>query len=287
MPALANLNGKPMLLSEVMVPALDRGFLFGDAVYEVMRVYRGKPWHLDDHWRRFAQSLESIRIVGVDLDRLRSRVLETIAAGGFQEALAYVQVTRGAGPNRTHVFPASATPLEFLYVEEYLDKYAEERRSGGSVITLPDVRWDRCDIKSTNLLANVLGMQAAKEAGAVEALLYLSDGTITEGTHASFFGVLDGQVLTAPNSNAILPGITRSLVLRLANRANIPVREHTLKREDLTRVSELFLTGTTAEVLPIVRVDGQPVANGKPGAVTRRLQEAYREAIAEFVGTTG
>jgi D-alanine transaminase len=282
MPPLADLNGKRMPLAEVMVPALDRGFLFGDAIYEVLRIYHGKPWLLEEHWCRLGQSLASIRIAGVDLNRLRGRLLDTIAASRFREAIAYVQVTRGTGLNRAHTFPAGATPLEFLFVEEYADKYAEERRIGANVITLPDVRWDRCDIKSTNLLANVLAMQAAKEAGAVEALLCSADGTILEGSHSSFFGVLGGRVLTAPNSNAILPGITRSLVLRLADRAGIEVQEHTLKRDDLPRVSELFLTGTTTEVLPVVRVDGRTVGDGKPGKVTQRLQEAYREAVDEF-----
>jgi D-alanine transaminase len=282
MEALANLNGEQMPLSQVRIPALDRGFLFGDAVYEVLRVYQGRPWLLPDHFRRLAQSLESIRIRGVDLDRLRQRLLATIEAGPFREAIAYLQITRGVAP-RKHPFPTGVTPTELLYVQEFHDPYTEARRTGAAVITQPDVRWDRCDIKSTNLLGNVLAMQAAVEAGAVEALLALPDGTLTEGTHTSFFGVLDGTVLTAPNSNAILPGITRSLVLQLAQRTRVPVREHTLKRDDLGRVSELFLTGTTSEVLPVVRVDGRAIADGQPGPVTRRLQEAYADAVREFL----
>jgi D-alanine transaminase len=282
MDALANLNGERMPLADVKIPALDRGFLLGDAVYEVLRLYRGRPWLLEEHWRRLARSLEAIRIAGVDLDRLRRRLLETIAAGPFLEATGYIQITRGVAP-RTHRFPARATPLEFLYVQEFHDPHGEARQRGAAVLTQPDCRWGRCDIKSTNLLGNVLAMQAAVEAGCVEALLYRPDGTLTEGTHTSFFGVLDGTVLTAPNSNAILPGITRGLVLRLAARAGIAVREHVLTRADLGRVSELFLTGTTTEVLPVVRVDGQPIRDGRPGPVTRRLQEAYVEAVQEFV----
>src|SRR5207244_4763315 len=126
-----------------------------------------------------------------------------------------------------------------------------------------------------------------KEAGGLESLLYLPDDTLTEGTHTSFFGVLNGSVLTAPNSHAILPGITRGLTLRLAAQARIPVREHVLKRKDLGEVSELFLTGTTSEVLPVTRVDGRPVADGRPGPVTRRLQEAYAEAVREFPAARG
>jgi D-alanine transaminase len=282
MNALANLNGERMPLEDVRIPALDRGFLFGDAVYEVLRVYHGKPWLEREHFARLAHSLEAIRIHGVDLERLKRRMIETIAAGGFQEATVYIQITRGAAP-RKHAFPIGATPLEFLYVQEFIDPYVELRQSGAAVITQPDIRWDRCDIKSTNLLANVLALQAAVEAGGVEALFVLADGTLTEGTHTSFFGVMDGVLLTSPRSPAILPGITRSLILNLARRAGLSVREQALKQTDLTHVAELFLTGTTSEVLPIVRVDDRPIGDGQPGPVTRRLQEAYRQAVREAV----
>jgi D-alanine transaminase len=282
MEPLANINGKQMPLADVRISAQDRGFLFGDAVYEVLRIYGGKPWLEDEHFGRLARSLDAIRIGGVDVRRLRQRVHDTIRAGRFGEAIVYIQITRGAAP-RSHTFSAGILPLEFLYVLEFLDPYVQARETGAAVITQPDTRWDRCDIKSTNLLANVLAMQAAKEAGGLEALLYLPDGTVTEGTHTSFFGVLDGTVLTAPNSNAILPGITRGLVLRLAARAGVPVREHVIRRDDLGRVSELFLTGTTSEVLPVVTVDGRPVGEGRPGPVVRRLQEAYRLAVREFL----
>jgi len=282
MQAIANLNGQQMPLSEARISALDRGFLFGDAVYEVLRVYQGRPWLVLEHFQRLEQSLKAIRINGVDLLRLRKRMLATIAAGPFQEATVYIQVTRGEAP-RTHAFPEKARPLEFLYVQEFHDRYREARQTGAAVIARPDIRWGRCDIKSTNLLGNVLAMQAAKEAGCLEALFYLPDGTLTEGTHTSFFGVLQGAVLTAPRSTAILPGITRGLLLRLAAKAEIPVREHVLKRSDLASVSELFLTGTTSEVLPVIRVDGQTIGNGRPGPVTRRLQEAYQQAVIDSV----
>jgi D-alanine transaminase len=279
---LANINGTAIPLAEAKVSALDRGFLFGDAVYEVLRVYQGRPWLANEHFHRLARSLEAIRIRGVDLDRLSCRMADTIAAGPFREATVYIQITRGTAP-RTHVFPADVTPLEFLYVQEFHDHYAEARRIGAPVITQPDIRWGRCDVKSTNLLANVLAIQAAKEAGCREALLYLPDGTLTEGTHSSFFAVRDGAILTAPNSNDILPGITRGLVLRLSHRAGIPVKEQILKRSDMDHVAELFLTGTTSEVLPVVRVDGMPIGDGRPGPITRRLHEAYAQAVREFV----
>ena len=280
MEPLANLDGERMPLSEARVSALDRGFLFGDAVYEVLRVYDGRPWLMEEHFARLARSLEAIRIHGIDLARMRQRMLETIAAGPFGEAIVYIQITRGSAP-RSHGFPPGVKPLEFFYVQEYHDPYLQARQIGAAVITVPDLRWGRCDIKSTNLLANILAAQAAKEAGCVEALLCSDDGIVSEGTHTSLFGVLDGKLLTAPNSPHILPGITRGLILRLAQRAKIDLQEHELRRPDLKRVSELFLTGTTSEVLPVVRVDGQPITDGKPGPITQRLQEAYREAVRE------
>lgn len=279
---LANLNGVAMPLAEVKVSAMDRGFLFGDAVYEVLRVYHGKPWLAEEHFRRLERSLHSIRIAGINVERLRQRMQETIAAGPFQEAIVYIQITRGAAP-RSHPFPVGATPLELLYVQEFQDPYTEARRTGASAITQPDIRWERCDIKSTNLLANVMAMQAAKEAGCQEALLCLPDGTLTEGTHTSFFGVLHGAILTAPATNAILPGITRGLLMRLAQRAGITLKEHVLTRADLPVVSELFLTGTTSEVLPIVRVDGKPIGTDTPGPITRKLQDAYQATVREFL----
>lgn len=280
MRALANVNGETMPLEQARVPVLDRGFMFGDAVYEVLRVYRGRPWLIEAHFARLARGLEALRIPGVDLARLKERMHATIAAGKFQEAVAYVHITRGAAP-RKHAFPPNAVPFELLYVQEFSDPYVELRRTGAKAITQPDIRWDRCDIKSTNLLGNVLAMQAATEAGCVEALLYLPDGTLTEGAHTSFFAVRDGVLLTRPNSSAILPGTTRDLVLRLAAQVGLPAREQSLNRAELPLVSDLFLTGTTSEVLPIVRVDEQVIADGRPGIATRKLQEAFARAVSE------
>jgi D-alanine transaminase len=281
---LANLNGQTMPLVDVKVSALDRGFLFGDAVYEVLRVYRGKPWMEREHFDRLVRSLALIRIGGVDMDRLRRRMHETIAAGGFGDCVVYMQVTRGAVYPRRHAFPADAAPTELLWVEEYDDtKTAQQRQVGISVISQPDLRWQRCGIKSTNLLANVLANQAAAEAGAAEAILYLPDGTLTEASHSSFFWVTHGNLCTTPHDANILPGITRIEVLGLTERAGVAVRECYLKRDDLAGVDEFFLTGTTSEVLPVTRIDGRPVAGGHPGPVTRRLQAAHAEAVLEFL----
>ncbi len=189
-----------------------------------------------EHFDRLARSLAAIRIGGVDVDRLRRRMHETIAAGGFGECVVYLQVSRGSAYPRKHAFPKAAVPLELLWVDEYDDaRTAQLREHGAGVITQPDMRWHRCDIKSTNLLANVLTNQAAAEAGAAEAILYLPDGTLTEASHSSFFWVTEGSLCTTPHDANILPGITRTVVLRLAERARVRVRESYLKRDALAQ----------------------------------------------------
>jgi D-alanine transaminase len=281
-PALANINGTAVPLDEAKIPALDRGFLFGDAVYEVIRVYQGRPWLMQEHFSRLAHSLAEIRITGVNLPCLQQRVLETIQAGGFGESLIYVQITRGTAPRR-HAFPAQTQPLEFFYVQEFRDTYGEWRENGAGAITDPDLRWQRCDIKSTNLLGNVLAMQAATEAGCIEALLYKPDGTLTEGTHTSLFAVRDGVLLAPPQNPTILPGITRQLIESLAADQNVILREQSISLRDLDLVEELFLTGTTSEVLPLIHVDKAPIGTARPGPVTRRLQAAYNQAVQTFL----
>jgi D-alanine transaminase len=279
---LANLHGKIMPLDEVTISPLDRGFLFGDAVYEVLRIYAGKCWLEQEHFDRFARSLDEIFIRGVDMPRMRKRMHETIAAGGFKEAIVYLQVTRGAAP-RKHAFPKDITPLELLWVQDYADTYRPLCESGCSVITFPDLRWHRADIKSTNLLGNVLANQASAEAGCAEALLYLPDGTMTEASHSTFFAVEAGKLHTTPLKANVLPSITRGFTLKLAQSAGIDLVERYLKRAELEGADELFLVGTTCEVLPIVTIDGRAVKGGKPGPVTRRLQSAYTECVRAFL----
>lgn len=286
MPApLANVHGAIMPLDEVKVSAQDRGFLLGDAVYEVLRLYRGRAWLEQEHFERLKNSLAAIRIGGVDLERFRRRMHETIARGAFTEGMVYLHVTRGAAPRR-HAFPKAATPLEFLFVQDYDDgPTAQARAVGTSVITLPDIRWGRCDIKSTNLLANVLANQAATEAGATEALLYLPDGTMSEASHSSFFAVKSGVVHTTPLQANILPGITRNFLIRLAQKADIPIREHAFSRTDLYAMDEVFLTGTTSEVLPVVKVDGKTIGTGKPGPMAQRMLALHQHAVGELLAT--
>jgi len=294
---LANLHGKIMPLDEVTISPLDRGFLFGDDVYEVLRIYNGKPWLEQEHFDRFIRSIDEIgisirpspsgRAVGgegtfVDMPRMRQRMHETIQAGGFTEAIVYLQVTRGAAP-RKHAFPKDVAPLELLWVQEYADTYRPLCKTGCGVITFPDLRWHRADIKSTNLLGNVLANQASSEAGCAEALLYLPDGTMTEASHSTFFAVKNNQLHTTPLKANVLASITRGYTLKLASMANIEVVEREVRREELLDTDELFLVGTTCEVLPIVTVDGKLVKNGQPGPLTQRLQAIYTESVRAFL----
>jgi D-alanine transaminase len=286
-PPLANLHGVLLPVEDVRISAQDRGFLFGDAVYEVLRVYGGvdggKVWLEAEHFERLRRSLAEIRIRGVDMDRLRQRMHQTIAAGPFGDCMVYMHVTRGAAPRR-HAFPLPLTPLELLWVQDYDDApAAQQRQAGVKVITHPDIRWGRCDIKSTNLLANVLANQAAYEAGGVEALLYLADGTMSEASHSSFFTVTDGVIQTTPLRANILPGITRNFVCDLIRKNNLPLHEKSLSREELYHCDEAFLTGTTTEVMAVVRIDDRTIGGGVPGPVTRRLHALYAEVVRDFL----
>ena len=275
------LNGTRLPIGEAKVSVLDRGFLFGDGIYEVLRIYSGKPWLEADHFARLERSLAAVRIHGVDLERLRKQIREGILSGGFREAIVYIQITRGVAP-RAHAFPANVRPTELMWIKEATDTYGPLRERGVKVALQPDLRWKRCDIKSLNLLANVLANQAAKEANAAEAILYFDDGTISEASHSSLFGAIGGKIRTTVENPGILPGITRKFTLDLARRIGVPVDFRSLHRDDLAGAEELFLTGTSMEVCPVVQVDEQTIADGKPGPVTRRLQEAYKAVLAEF-----
>jgi D-alanine transaminase len=278
--SLACLNGAIMAPEEATVPIWDRGFLFGDAVYEVCRIYRGRSWLEDEHMARLRRSLAEMRIGPVDFARLARRMHETIAASGVEEGTIYVQITRGVAP-RLHAFPdPPVEPTEVIVVRPYDDAAtARLRESGVPVVSQPDWRWRRCDVKSTNLLANVLANQAAHEANAYEAVLFGPDGNITEATHSSLLWVRDGRLEGTPEGPGILPGTTRLAVLPLAASEGIPFAEATISLDDLRAADEILLSGTTIEVLPVVAIDGRPVGDGQPGPLTRRLQKAFRSSL--------
>jgi D-alanine transaminase len=275
------LNGEYLPIERASVSVEDRGFLFADGIYEVAHVYRGRIFEWDAHMRRMADGLGALRIPFRELDGLGAiaqRLLDEngLAAG---EATIYVQITRGAAP-RAHAFPPDSTPPTVLVVARPFDGYpASYREQGVDTITVPDIRWGRCDIKSVALLANVLANQQAKEAGAFEALL-VRDGVVIEGSHSNLLAVIDGTLVTYPECNYILPGITRDLTLRLAHELAIPVKLGPILAERLFQVEELFLSGTTTGIMPIARVDGRAIGEGRPGPMTRKLQQAFGRLVA-------
>jgi D-alanine transaminase len=279
----ANWNGAQMPLADVRVSVLDRGFLFGDAIYEVLRVYCGKPFLEPRHLQRLRSSLDKVAI-RCDVNRLQTRMHETLDRCRVDDGMIYIQVTRGEAP-RSHKFPdPPVRPNELIAVIPFReDPYAAVRSTGASVVTTRDLRWKRCDIKSVNLLANCMAAQLAAEAGATEAVLFADDGTITEGSHTTLFGVSSGEVLTAPLERNILPGITRGLLSELAERAGIPLRAESLRVDAVGEMDEFFLTGTTAAVLPVTRVDGRTVGDGRPGAVSQRLAEEYGRYVQAWL----
>ena len=276
-------NGKFFPRSEARVSVEDRGFVFGDGVYVVLRVINGRLFATRFHNQRLERSLDGVRIALESGDSPASFVeigkqllKENNLLQG--EATLYMQVTRGA-TTRAHNFPPPATTPTVYISAARFTPYADLAETGASAITHPDLRWARCDLKTLNLLPNVLASQTAKERGAFEAML-IRDGVVTEGTRTNFFGVVDGSLRTHPSDNHILPGITRSVLRDLARELNIELDETPIKASEISKLSELFLTGTTTDVMPVVKLDANPVGKGKPGELTRKLQRVLAESLA-------
>ena len=272
---LVYLNGQYSPAREATISALDRGFVFGDGVYEVWRVVRGQMFEAERHQARLERGLRELRIVRpaeASLDGIMAigeRLLSENGLGGG-EATLYVEITRGAAP-RTHYFPAPNTAPTMLVMASAFTPPAA-RFTGTRVITQPDVRWLRCDLKTIQLLPNVLARQLATEAGASEAI-FVRDGVITEGTHTTVFGVIDGVLRTHPANHLVLPGVTREVALALAGDADLAVREEAIRIDELPNATELFLSGTTTDVTPVLRVDDRVIGDGAPGPIARALLE--------------
>lgn len=274
------LNGQYLPRSEAAVSVDDRGFLLADGVYEVTAVYGGRLVRLEDHLARLEHGLRALRI---DLDtgplpEIHRRLLAENDLEEAPHARVYLQVTRGAA-KRSHEFPEGRVrPTVYARADAWTPPDPGRWEQGFTAITVPDRRWARVDIKSIALLPNVLAQQAAVDAGVDEAI-FVRDGVAVEGAHANLWAVRDGTVLTHPRTNVVLPGVTRTVVMEVARELGHTVEERPLLVEELGEVGELFLTGTTTEVRPVVRVDGAAVGEGRPGPVTRELFEAYRERV--------
>ena len=264
------LNGEYLPLAEARIPVLDRGFLFGDGVYEVIPVFGGKPLRLDDHLLRLKRSLGEIRIPPPLTDAEWSSIFSRLITGTGDQYL-YLQVTRGAAPKRDHAIPAGIAPTVFVMCSPIAPMPAD----GIKAITVEDIRWSRCDIKAITLLANVLLRQDAIDAGAAEAIL-IRDGKAQEGAASNVFIVSHGAIVTPPKGRTILPGITRDLVLELAREAGQTVEERQFDVEELHNASEIWMTSSIREILPVIELDGQPVSAGKPGPVWQTMNAAYQ-----------
>jgi len=254
----------------------DRGFIFGDGVYEVIRSYNGRLFRAEEHFKRLERSLEEIRIKDVNIEQLKEAADRLIKDNHLEkgDAKVYIQITRGAAP-RNHAFPENTLPTVYACASSF-EPPLKKWKEGIKVILVPDIRWARCDIKTTGLLPNILANQQAKDNGADEAI-FVRNGTVTEGTLSNFFAVFNGVLTTFPESNYILSGITRSVVLELCHDLAIPVREFPVFEKDLDKAEECMVIGTTAEVMPVVQINDRIVGNGKPGDVTIRLQRAFQE----------
>jgi D-alanine transaminase len=279
------LNGEFVALREARISPLDRGFLFGDSVYEVIPVFAGRLFLFKEHFDRLARSLGEIRIANPhDHEGWLAIVEQLVARNGGGNMYVYVQVSRGAEYGRNHAFPMPAVKPTVFAMSSPLPVFTEALRTSGlSAITVEDFRWGRCDIKSTALLANVLMKQQAADAGANEAII-VRDGEVLEGSSTSVFVVKGGIVATTPNSHRILPGTTRDAALAIAKeRAKVEIRKITV--DELRNADEVWISAATRDVLPITRVDGAPIGSGKPGSLWAEVSQGFVSERQQLAGT--
>jgi len=267
------LNGEFLPREKAAISPEDRGFLFADAVYEVVRFDRGRGFHLEEHLNRMREGLDALRIEASpsfypDVAR------ELLRRNGLAEgdAIVYAQISRGAAP-RTHAFPPPGTPPTIFAFARASDPLPAEP---GRAVLVPDERWGRCDIKTVMLLPNVLAAQAAREAGAIDAIL-VRDGIALEATKANLFAVVEGVLRTAPRGPRILPGVTRAATIAAARRLGIPVEERAFGVEDLYRADEVLLASTSLWTYSLADVGGRPVGGGRAGPMAERLRRALEE----------
>jgi len=279
------LNGSYLPHAEARLHPDDRGFIFGDGLYEVTPFYRGSPFRMPAHMARMRKGFCELRIQPptVDLGELQHELIRRNGLEGEEMAIVYLQVTRGTAP-RTHTFPdPDVPPTVYAWARSFRRPAPEAWEQGYGAIRVPDRRWARADLKTVQLLPNVMAQQEAKEAGAADAL-FVRDGLALEGGQTNLFVVAGGTLLTHPASNQILHGISRAAVLEVAEELGLPVEIRPIPDSDLSFASEIFFTGTTAEVRPTVQLDGKPVGDGKVGPVARKLYAGFQEKVARECG---
>ncbi|WP_456404874.1 D-amino acid aminotransferase [Thiolapillus sp.] len=272
---LIYLNGEFLPEQDACVPVMDRGFLFGDGVYEVIPAYAGQPFRLTEHLQRLNASLEAIRMAPpLTEDQWREVFRQLLAPRGGADQQIYLQITRGAYGKRLHAIPEDIRPTVMAFATELAVRDPQLVKQGMSVITLDDIRWERCNIKAITLLANILSQQQARDEGAHEAIL-VRDGLANEGTASNLFIVKNDLIVTPPKSQHLLPGITRDLVLELAMDAGLPYAEASISVDELENADEIWITSSTKEVMPVTRLNGRPVDNGHPGPMWEKMDALY------------
>lgn len=269
------LNGDYLPLDEIGLSPLDRGWLFADALYEVVRSYSGRLFEVERHVSRLECGARELRFRETTFPWFAEVACELVTRNALTdgEALVYVQVSRGAAP-RSHRFPSPDTPPTVLAYAHRYERPPDIHDSGASAIVLPDTRWARCDIKSVSLLANTLAHETAREQDAYEAIL-VRDGMVTEGTRSSVLVVADGTVVGPPRSSYILDGVTRRVVREMCADLSIPYAERDISERSLAGVDEIMVTGTASDIVPIVRLGDRDIGSGTPGPITRALQEEF------------
>ena len=274
------LNGQFIDRTKAKVDIEDRGNMFGDGVYEVIRVYNRQLFTLEEHLQRLMKSGEKILLnMPYDIEQMRAIIKQLIIESDLDFGIVYIQVTRGA-ITRQHAFPGNEVPATFFAYTKPLKKPLVQQRDGVKVKTEEDIRWLKCDIKSLNLLGNVLAKQNAANQGCFEAVL-VRGGFVTEGSSSNIYIVKNGVIRTHPANNLILNGVTRLVVLKQCEQTNLTVMESPFTVVELMDADEAFLTSTTSEVIPIVEVDGQKIGNGLVGTITAKLQQSYENEIEE------
>ncbi|AZU63648.1 D-amino-acid transaminase [Neobacillus mesonae] len=268
---------------EAKVDIEDRGYQFGDGVYEVIRVYNGKMFTVKEHMERFVRSAESIGIkIPYASENITKMLEDLIEKDNLKLGIVYMQITRGAAP-RNHAFPAGdVVPVITAYTKEMPIPEAN-LQSGVKTILTEDIRWLRCDIKSLNLLGNILAKQKAAEQGCYEAIQHRGQD-VTEGSSSNVYIVKNGTVITHESNNLILKGITKDVILKVCAENEIPVEERTFSLEELAQADEVFLSSTTSEVTPIVVIDEKKVGTGSPGPITKKLQALFKQEIENQCG---
>jgi D-alanine transaminase len=270
------LNGAFMPLEEARVPVLDRGFIFGDGIYELIPVYSRAPFRMDEHLARLERSLAAVRIANpYARERWRAIILELIAKQPWDDQGVYLQVTRGVA-RRDHAFPENVAPTVFAMANPLVNPPQALVEKGAVAVSAVDYRWLRCDIKSVSLIGNVLLRQVSADAGAVETILF-RDGLLTEASASNVFVAKNGRLLSPPKSNLILPGITYDVVVEIAQEVGIPIEFRDVREAEVRGADEVWLTSSSKEILAVVQLDGKPVGEGRPGPLFRKAYASYQD----------